>query len=155
MEKIRLYPYSRGKMLNLVSRIITLLIIIVSLTGLIIEIVNGFNTAFPGGSWTPLLNLILGVILFWQTYKMKNIVNSFIEWDSQEIKYRLHNETEETTIKISDIKEVNIGLTDISLIFLTETKLLKLDNVEYKKLMRIKTYFEEIKLRVEGMNAGE
>ncbi len=155
MEKIRLYPFTRGKTFNKIGKWMAVLIILASFIGLIVELRDGFNTGFPGGSWSPVINLVLGTLLLFQFRGMKNLVDSFIQWDRQTIEYRMFNEKEVTRISISDIKEIDIGLTDITIKLPAETKLLKLNHVEYKKLMQIKEFFEEINLRVEGINAGE
>ncbi len=155
MEKISLAPLTSGKRINKVGKLIVILIAFVSLISLIFELRNGFNNAFLEGSWAPILNLVLAIVLLLFYREAKDASDSFIQWDRQTIEYRMFNEKEVTRISISDIKEIDIGLTDITIKLPAETKLLKLNHVEYKKLMQIKEFFEEINLRVEGINAGE
>lgn len=95
--------------------------------------------------WITIVYMIQGVLFFFIGYINIRNRKYYIEWDEKEIRSYLPHNKKPDTVKISDIKAVSIKLFEIELQLEDEIKILKLENLQFEELKKIKTKFEEIK----------
>ncbi len=112
---------------------------------LINSLMNGFQTQFPGGDWNYVIFSFQGLLSFFMGYSMLKYKKYFIEWDSENLRYFLPKSKLIETIKISDIKSIEIKLFEIKIQLPENDKTLDLGNIQFKELRRIKEKFEELK----------
>jgi hypothetical protein len=118
-----------------------------ALSGIIVTASNlsgGFDTRLNGGDWAFALFIIQGLLLAimgWSFIKNKKY---FIEWDEMEIRYFLPYTKKAEIVKLNEIESVNIKLFEIELKLKTGSKIIKLDNLEFEDIRRIKERFGEI-----------
>ena len=105
------------------------------------------NRTQPVGYWFDLLVITFPIYFMVKGYKgLKNRMGQFIEWQEHQILYKLRENTTEHCIPIEIIKEVNIGLEEISLITIEGKRTLNIaDFTDYETIKRIKKNFENIK----------
>jgi hypothetical protein len=65
----------------------------------------------------------------------------YMEWDDREIRYLLPYTKRAEVIKLDEIESVNIKLFEIELILKNGIKTIKLDNLEFEDIRRIKERF--------------
>ena len=68
----------------------------------------------------------------------------FMEWNDWEIRYLLPYTKKTEVIKLDEIESVNIKLFEVVLKLKTGSKMIKLDNLEFEDIRRIKERFGEI-----------
>ena len=68
----------------------------------------------------------------------------FMEWDDREIRYLLPYTKKTEVIKLDEIESVNIKLFEVVLKLKNGSKIIKLDNLEFEDIRRIKERFGEI-----------
>lgn len=151
--RVRLSPPFKGKKLVIgASAIFAAFCFVVSMIYLFHAFVNGFSAAFPGGSWDILFSFLTGIICLTNVYVFRRADRHFVEVGDRQIKVSLPEDKTVRIIPISDIKDIDIELTDILLKLETEVIDIKLGFISYGQVRELKERFEELKLRVGGMN---
>lgn len=142
MEKIKIYKAKKDVIKFLM--ISSLIFFFLGIALLILALINGFNTEFPGGDWNSVVISLQGILFFFTGYEALKSDKYFIEWDTEKMNYFLPKTKEIQTVKFSDIKAIEIKLAEINFQVSDNAKTLNLQNVEYSKLREIKDKFEDL-----------
>ena len=142
MERIKIFKGSPvfGKFYIIFGALFALLGIIVTAKNLS----GGFDTQLNDGDWAFALFIIQGLLLAimgWSFIKNKKY---YIEWDDMEIRYLLPYTKKTEVVKLDEIESVNIKLFEVELKLNNGSKIIKLDNLEFEDIKRIKERFGEI-----------
>lgn len=105
---------------------------------------NGFDTRFPSGDWNSVLNIIQGLLFV--SFGAINLFNKkyFIEWNEDELRFKLPDTKQLEVIKCNDIEDVNIGLFEIELQLTDQKRTLDINYLNYEGLKTIKSKFKSI-----------
>jgi hypothetical protein len=109
---------------------------------LINSLINGFNIQFPSGDWNSILFPIQGIFFILLGYSSLKSRKYFIEWDENELRFLLPDTKKPEAIKFDEIQSVIIKLYEIELILPNSTRTLKLDNLQFEDLRKVKDKFE-------------
>jgi len=144
MEKIRIFKVYKG--LAIFFLIFGTLFTFMGIALLIKSLINGFNSAFPGGDWNAVFFTLQGILFV--VMGSASLLNRkyFIEWDEQELRYLLPDKKAIEIIKFSDIISVNIRLFEIELTMKNSVKSLNLENLQFEDIKKIKKKFENTEL---------
>ena len=150
MERIVIYQgKKRGSKIFMIYAII---IFLIGILFLIYRLIAGFRIGFPDGDWNSVLVPVLGIFFFFSEYSKFKMKDFFIEWDDEILSYLLPNSKETVTIKLSDIKKVEIDLLDIKMQVSEKEITMSLRVLPFKELRRIKEKFEELKRTTDEPN---
>ncbi len=144
MERVKIFK--RKKELELFFIIFGLFSLTLGMTFLIKSLRTGFNTDFFDGDWNAVIYSLQGIIFFIIGHLTRKNEKYFIEWNNEELRYLFPKNKLVETIKLSEIKGVEIDTLEINIELSEGSKTLKLDNIQYKEVRRIKERFEEIKI---------
>jgi hypothetical protein len=142
MERIRVSKVYPG-----VAKFFLIFGIIFSALGvflLINSLIKGFNLRFPSGDWDSILFPIQGIFFILLGYSSLNSRKYFIEWDDNELRFLLPDTKKPEAIKFDQIQSVYIKLYEIELELSNSTRTLKLDNLQFEDLRKVKDKFEDI-----------
>ncbi len=142
MERIRIYKIYTG-----LSRFFLIFGSIFTLFGLLLLIkflINGFNTQLLSGNWSSVIFTFQGILFVIMGYSNLKNRKYFIEWDDNEIRFLLPGYKNPETIRIYDIQSVCISLFEIELKLANKTRILKLDNLQFEDIRKVKEKFERI-----------
>ena len=142
MERIRIFKGSPvfGKFYIILGSLFALMGIIVSAKNL----TGGFNAKLNGGDWSFVLFIFQGLLFVLMGYSFIKNKKYFLEWDEWEIRYLLPYTKKTEVIKLDEIESVNIKLFEVVLKLKNGSKIIKLDNLEFEDIRRIKERFGEI-----------
>ena len=142
MERIKIFKGSPafGKFYIILGSLFALLGIIVSAKNL----TGGFDSRLNGGDWTFVLFIFQGILFAIMGYSLVKNKKYFMEWDDREIRYLLPYTKKTEVIKLDEIESVNIKLFEVVLKLKNGSKIIKLDNLEFEDIRRIKERFGEI-----------
>lgn len=143
MEKI--YICKTKKTTLRVFLVIGIIFILISFIGLSHAIYEGFRTELLGGDWIFLFNLLQGIIFVSWSYSIQLKKKYFIGWDDSTIQYHLPENNIHETMYIADIRDIELSLFEVKFKFDGQEKRLKLEEIEYKDMRKIKEKFENIK----------
>ncbi|MGF1586733.1 MAG: hypothetical protein ACFCUM_15510 [Bacteroidales bacterium] len=144
MEKI--YFCKTNKTTLRIFLILGIILILISFIGLSHSIYEGFRTELLGGDWLFLFNLLQGIIFVSWAYSMQLKKKYFIGWDDNILQYHLPENNVHETMDIADIKDIELSLFEIKFKLDGQEKRLKLEEIEYKDMRKIKEKFENLKL---------
>lgn len=155
MERIQLFPHTRGTNTALRLKLLAGLIILIGGVNLLLAATGSASVLFSGSFWGAAANIVTGAAVYYFARTLSRDRLGFIEWDDKAVRYQTPEMAAAEEILYSEMKEIVVGLTEVGIgLNSGREKHLKLDSLEYRKLKRIKDRFEEIKLRVEGMNVN-
>jgi hypothetical protein len=106
---------------------------------------KGFDTRFPSGDWNSVIYTVQGLLFI--IMGTSNLINRkyYIEWDENELRFYLSETKKPEVLKIDDIVIVNIKLFEINVGLIDRTVNLRLDNLQFEDLRKIKEMFEKMK----------
>ena len=143
MERIQLYRVKR-KYVKFIM-IFGLLVFTFGFVLLIYTFFEGFNTELMGGDWIYIIHICQGALFIYLGCSQLRTNRYFIEWDSEKIRYQLPDNKETTEIRLRDIKSVSMDLLNIRLYLINDdVKHIKLKDIHYNELNRIKKKFRDI-----------
>ena len=105
---------------------------------------KGFNPRVLSGDWSSVFFIIQGLLFILMGYSNLRIRKYFIEWDENEINFLLPGIRYTETIKLDEIKSVNIRLFEIELNMTNGSRILKLENLQFEDIRKIKARFESL-----------
>ena len=87
MGKIKIFKGNRvlAKFFVILGIIFTILATAI----LIKSVIDGFNTKFPSGNWSPVLFTIQGILFIFMGYSYLKSGKYYIEWDDNELHFLL------------------------------------------------------------------
>jgi len=147
MEKIKIFSMQNGW-----NRFLLITGILSFLLGMILFLHSlqiGFRTAFWGGDWNNVIFILQGIIFFFIGYSNIRNQKYFIEWNDLELRYLLPPNKVAETLHLSEIRNIEIKLSEIRLQLPEGIKSLNLKNFHFNELKRIKEKFEEIKMKTD------
>ncbi|HOB83558.1 MAG TPA: hypothetical protein PK521_06640 [Bacteroidales bacterium] len=115
-----------------------------ALTGIVVTAINltgGFDERLNGGDWSFVLFILQGILISIMGWSFIRNQKYYMEWDDREIRYLLPYTKRAEVIKLDEIESVNIKLFEIELILKNGIKTIKLDNLEFEDIRRIKERF--------------
>lgn len=146
MERIKIFK--RKKEIELFYIIFGLLSLTLGITILIKSLRIGFKTDFFEGGWNAVIYCLQGIIFFIIGLLSRKNEKYFIEWNNKELRYLFPKNKLVETIKLSEIKGVEIDTLEINIELSEGGKKLNLDNIQYKEVRKIKEIFKEIKITI-------
>ncbi len=147
MERIKVFEMKKGFIQSFIG--FGILFFLFGMSLLIYSMIDGFKTEFLGGFWNHIIYLSQGMVFIFIGYSILKREKYYIEWNDEELRYLLPNNNFTVTIKLSEIKEVEIQLFEIKISVHESDKLMNLENVGFKDLRKIKGKLEEIKKATE------
>ena len=142
MERIRVYKVLKGlaKFFIIFGAVFTIL----GLSLIIKSTISGFNFRFLSGDWNSVIFLFQGILFISIGYFNLKNEKYFIEWDTNELRFFLPDRKIIETIKLSEIKSVEIRLFEIEIRMPDTVRTINLENLEFEDLRRVKKKIEEI-----------
>ncbi len=140
----------RFKVYNVKKRLSYFLIVFGGVL-LTISFLIWINTNLTGSvfsNWNVLQFALQGSIFIFIGYWNLRSGKYFIEWDKEKINYLLPKSKDVESITIAEIKHISINLFEINLKFENAEKTIKLDNLQFEEIKKIKEKFEGIKMSV-------
>jgi hypothetical protein len=107
---------------------------------------SDFDSQFPSNDWNSIIYMGQGIIfILIGIYNLK-YKKYFIEWDDNKIRYFLKADKKINCIEISNIKAVEIKINKVFIQTYDNPKAIELnfEQIEYKKLKKIKGKFEAL-----------
>lgn len=117
---------------------------------LVLKIYFNPNKLGSTGFWFDLLVMALPIYLMYKGYKTtKNRVGQFIEWQENQISYKLREDSTKQTIPLESIENITIGLEEVRLKTTRGERVLNIaDFTDYETIKRLKGNFEKMKNNV-------
>lgn len=115
-----------------------------ALTGIVVTAINltgGFDKRLNGGDWSFVLFILQGILISIMGWSFIRNQKYYMEWDDSEIRYLLPYTKRTEVIKLDEIESVNIKLFEIELMLKNGVKTIRLDNLEFEDIRRIKERF--------------
>ena len=142
MERIRVYKVLKGlaKFFIIFGAVFTIL----GLSLIIKSTISGFNFRLLSGDWNSVIFLFQGILFISIGYFNLKNEKYFIEWDTHELRFFLPDRKIIETIKLSEIKSVEIRLFEIEIRMPDTVRTINLENLEFEDLRRVKKKIEEI-----------
>jgi hypothetical protein len=144
MEKI--YICKTNKTTLRIFLIIGIVFILIALIGLSHAIIKGFRTELIGGDCLFIFNLIQGIVFVSLAYSIQLKKKYFIGWDENTIQYYLPGNNIHEIIRMTDVKDIELSLFEVKFKLDGQEKKLRLEEIEYKEMRKIKEKFENLKL---------
>lgn len=95
--------------------------------------------------WTSVLYFVQGLSLVVIGVSQLRWRKYYIEWNTDEIRYRMPGNKEEESIKIADIRNLEIKLYEVQLQLKDREKVINLEHAQFKSIRRVKDMFEELR----------
>jgi len=147
MERIKIFKLQKG--LNKFFLIGGLLSFVLGMILFLHSLQIGFRTAFLGGDWNNFIFILQGILFFFVGYSNIRYQKYFIEWNDIAFRYLLPQNKVSETIKLSEIRNIEIKLSEIHLQLSEGNITLNLKKFHFSELRRIKEKFEEIKIKMD------
>lgn len=142
MERIKVFKTKKGFIKTLI--IMGIIFFLIGISLLTYSLITGFKTEFVGGDWNYVMYLSQGILFILMGYQILKDDKYFIEWNDEELRYLLPKNNYTISIKLSEIKAIEIQLFEIKILLPEGDKLMNLENVGFKNLRKIKEKLEEI-----------
>ena len=102
--------------------------------------------------WMSGMIMLQGLFSLLLGYSRKKEKNLFIEWDENEIRYRLLKDKSTQIIQISEIMNINGNATEIRIQLAGTEKILHLEGIFYQDMKRVREYLQTLQETIKNRN---
>ena len=122
------------------------------LTGTILLFHHLYSSNSESKIWPSGMIMLQGLLSLLLGYFRKREENLFIEWDENEIRYRLLKDKSTQIIQISEIMNINGNATEIRIQLAGTEKILHLEGIFYQDMKRVREYLQTLQETIKNRN---